>query len=473
MKNSLTKTLLCGVMASTFLLANCQKAPSRGVKAGSPGVADQKTGALAKSVACTDDYKKAYTNTRNQQIKIEKQLKDITGESTEEQKANLVTDLEELNRLVKISEPAAIKLNAEACTTTVKGKTETIDFKKIVSYTNFLGTAVAKVTGTDNELSKRAEAALLEKGKESLAEGMDLVVGKDLADALDKDLIKSSYFIGGIRKTTGIEEAKKDASKTVCFIVETAGKVDEGSTLTVLTLAAEVDATTKRKASTFGVTTSAGANLLKCLLAEGKDAAVMVRNAFGANLLSKKQIDAKLPVEEKASVTETEANAKALTETKDVAQAKGAAKVVESSKAASGDTTKAVSGDATKAVSQTGTTTEAQAMEAAKKALAELENSAEAVTPEASEQSGPVELTSSVAKAAAPAVTAKTSAAKAAAITGTAAASADLTAAKVEAKKGFFGRMTDKIKNVYAGKAAVTTEQTGPNYDVMGNVVGF
>lgn len=44
MKNSLSKTLLCGVLATSFLLVNCQRAPSRGVKAktGTDNSAQQK-----------------------------------------------------------------------------------------------------------------------------------------------------------------------------------------------------------------------------------------------------------------------------------------------------------------------------------------------------------------------------------------------------------------------------------------------
>ena len=130
MKNSLSKTLLCGIMATSFILANCQKAPNRGVKAGAPGagVTDQ-VDTTQKIVACTPDYLAAYTETSKQQAKMGVQLKSIEDSEnvTEVMKADMSKEIEELARLIKISEPAAVKLEADGC----KCSTKTIIFKDV------------------------------------------------------------------------------------------------------------------------------------------------------------------------------------------------------------------------------------------------------------------------------------------------------------------------------------------------------
>lgn len=54
MRNVLSKALLCGVLASTVIMVNCQKAPSRGVRAGTDD-GQAKTNVAAKIGTCTDE----------------------------------------------------------------------------------------------------------------------------------------------------------------------------------------------------------------------------------------------------------------------------------------------------------------------------------------------------------------------------------------------------------------------------------
>ena len=68
MKTTLSKSLLCGLIASSFILVNCQKDPSgRSVKAevGNPGSANpaDKVTAVDKEqnlALCTPEFNKAY-----------------------------------------------------------------------------------------------------------------------------------------------------------------------------------------------------------------------------------------------------------------------------------------------------------------------------------------------------------------------------------------------------------------------------
>ena len=54
MKNLLSKSLLCGVLATSFLIINCQKAPDRPVKAA--GADSSKPAPFAfKEATCTDN----------------------------------------------------------------------------------------------------------------------------------------------------------------------------------------------------------------------------------------------------------------------------------------------------------------------------------------------------------------------------------------------------------------------------------
>jgi len=55
MRNVLSKALICGVLASTTIMVNCQKAPSRGVRAGTDGGSQATTSVAPKIGACTDE----------------------------------------------------------------------------------------------------------------------------------------------------------------------------------------------------------------------------------------------------------------------------------------------------------------------------------------------------------------------------------------------------------------------------------
>lgn len=55
MRNVLSKALICGVLASTIIMVNCQKAPSRGVRAGTDGGNQATTNVAPKIGVCTEE----------------------------------------------------------------------------------------------------------------------------------------------------------------------------------------------------------------------------------------------------------------------------------------------------------------------------------------------------------------------------------------------------------------------------------
>ncbi|MBC7419277.1 MAG: hypothetical protein H7328_00990 [Bdellovibrio sp.] len=486
MKNSLSKTLLCGVLASTFLLVNCQKAPSRGVKAGTTeGVAD-KTAAVQKIVECTPEYLTAFKATGAQLDKVSKQvealnLKVKTEKISEVEKSDLTKDLLELTNLKKSSDAAAAKLkDADGCNVVMdaKGTKKAIIFKDLQAAPLALGTKVATLTGEENDLSKadkeKKAQDLLEKGAKSLSAGMELLVGKILADALDdsqKD--GASYFITGQLKTDGgFKVATEDKKITVCYVTLTGGKVDEKSKLKIIEVAAVTqNAKFKRKALTISAQSTAGLVGLECLLSETSkyDANAEFRNGFGGEL---RPVEAKAE-DKKVGATETNTDAQAVKPKAITGTAKAAAALAAT---VSADVTKAVSTDATKAISISNTVSADDTKAAVAAAIKERDAAAAkeaAQAPAATEQNTPAVTPSGDASKTQAAVKVVDSKLKtqAAATDKKAVEVQEQAAAKPKAEeKGFFKKAFDSIKSIFSSESA--TSETVSNeaaYDAMGN----
>lgn len=118
MKNLLSKTLLCGVLATSFVLINCQKAPTRPLQAGT-GEGD-KPGTLGLKIAekCTENEITKY----DAAMAAIKALDTLTKKEnpTEADKAEMSAKLTDLEAKIKASKDAiaALKVGkdlADAC----------------------------------------------------------------------------------------------------------------------------------------------------------------------------------------------------------------------------------------------------------------------------------------------------------------------------------------------------------------------
>ncbi len=309
MKNSLSKTLLCGVLASTFFLINCQKAPSRGVKADSAAGTSAQTleqKIVGKvSVACSDTFIKSIEDSRLVRTKIEANVKaamEKTKDLSDVEKAEIKTVREDLilkNDVVR-SEMDKMKkgeVAAEACT---KGADAYI-FETMKTQMLSLQIDAATVAGADDARYKSDVLAKkdLESKKDSttITEKMKLTVSAELAEALKTENKDGEVYFseGSITKNSGndLETLKKNKAKTVCELtsitIDTVA-LTEGDILTVMS------STSKKKdlRSALELTlmnSDKAVYIFNCLIAEDKAAAKEFRKAFGKHLKSKTEIE--------------------------------------------------------------------------------------------------------------------------------------------------------------------------------------
>ena len=311
MKNTLTKTLLCGVLASTFFLINCQKAPSRGVKAGTgAGAAQTQQEKLSgKSVVdCTDIFIKALDEARVAKDKILANVKAAKAETkklTETEKAEIKTVREDIiakNKIVR-SEMDKMKKGdvvADACT---KDKDAHI-FEEIKNGMDNLVIEAGNVIDIDDEATKNAKSSKTEREKKkeatSLVEKTKLIVSSDLAAALKNDNKGGVYYFkdGEIVKATGseLETLKKDKTKTVCELESVTPEdlsISADDKLTFLNT--ETKKMDSRNLLTVKLMKSESQlYMINCLIAEGKVAETEFRLAFKDHLQTQAQIDKKV-----------------------------------------------------------------------------------------------------------------------------------------------------------------------------------
>lgn len=310
MKNTLTKTLLCGVLASTFFLINCQKAPSRGVKAGTgAGTAQTQQEKLSGKnvVVCTDTFIKALEEARVAKDKILANVKAAKAETkklTETEKAEIKTVREDIiikNRVVK-GEMDKMKKGdvvADACT---KDKDAHI-FEEIKNGMDNLVIEAGNVIDIDDEATKNAKLSKAEREKikeaTSLVEKTKLIVSSDLAAALKNDNKGGFYYFtnGEILADSGskLETLKKDKTKTVCELESVTPEdlsISADDKLTYLNTETKmIDA---RNLLTVKLMKSESQlYVINCLIADGKKAETEFRLAFKDHLRTQAQIDKK------------------------------------------------------------------------------------------------------------------------------------------------------------------------------------
>ncbi|OFZ28352.1 MAG: hypothetical protein A2622_04420 [Bdellovibrionales bacterium RIFCSPHIGHO2_01_FULL_40_29] len=259
MKKTLSKTLICGVIASSFILVNCQKAPSsRGVKGtkGSPAnTAGKQTAEVQNLVKCTDEFNKVYEIFaklyEDEDVKKIPSMKKGDTVTAEEKERYLALDtklVEESERVEKefVHMEAIENKKAEAAKTatkTVDGcyfderkKSKPILRKEVVGFVNATSKKIEELTGektlradAGREDAKKRQEAKIELETNITNMNAKFFVTKEFNEALDDAKIDESFFVNG-QVQIGIDklkEATADESLSVCWVSKTSGKLED------------------------------------------------------------------------------------------------------------------------------------------------------------------------------------------------------------------------------------------------------
>lgn len=267
MKNSFSKSLLCGVIASTFILVNCQKDPDgRSVKAeiGNPGEAlpvdkVKLTDKVVLNLAlCSKefliDYTELYKSVTETSVEVNKK-EDVT----EVRKADLLRRrsefteqtkkvLDDINKLKPETIPSVNSVARDQKSKEIKidgcysdeAKQKKYLVHEINDKINNLDMQIMKLTGVDSERTLVAKVTE-EKKKAQLEKPVTYIVSNELNALLDEPFSSTSqHFVDGkIAISADFEANIKDKEKSVCFFLVTSGKLESDKlTLTSLSVIA-------------------------------------------------------------------------------------------------------------------------------------------------------------------------------------------------------------------------------------------
>ena len=338
MKNTFSRTLICGIIASSFILVNCQKAPTgRGVKgtAGTPQTPADKAAEAAKAVVvvkCSPEFVKEYENWMENFKSYEaKNLKNVTSkdevdEDLKVELKDLAKKLEETNSSVKseikklqaaqdkiATEKKQDKKNLDGCYIKESTKNE-YPFETIEMQTNKALAKVRDLTGRESAgASSHDKEVELRNAHSDVTKGAKFYVSEELNNALDSADMDSVYFKEG-KALTGEEEKKKALASSmlsVCYIKTSEGKLKD--------LDVTMDSLKDEKVGQVGtkvrykIVMSSGGDtyMLGCDIPAKKTLAVGFREAMGKLLQSKEQREkAKEAVTTKAEKEKAEADKK-------------------------------------------------------------------------------------------------------------------------------------------------------------------
>ena len=240
MKNVLSKSLLCGVLATSFLIINCQKAPSRPIKSGG-GDGSGKITAL-KIGDCTPAAVTALT-ARDAALKTlkaeaDKKPTDVDGKKKLD---DLAKDLEAKTKAVS-DEITKIKVGndkADGCKVTdADKKVTTYELPALNAETLKMSKIVQGITGSSTP-GVVADDAILRSGDQ-------ITIAADLAKALS-DAAKSCVSDGKALSGADCDTAVANKAITSCVLTNTDGKaVDANAKAGAVVSDAKMDATSKR-----------------------------------------------------------------------------------------------------------------------------------------------------------------------------------------------------------------------------------
>ena len=296
MNNLFSKSLLCGVLATSFLLINCQKAPNRAVKAQVTPTAKPS----AKVGDCDANIATNYDLLKKSKVKISDKLKSITGEVGASDIEELNTLVKELNALSKkvMADIKVLKLdacNVHEANDAKKPVTDKADVDSIRQGRSSVGKDVKAKTKVDNEITTEDASAITD----TLTGGQELILSADLAAILADDKNSNGAVVianGKIEKdATAAKAILADKTITACSLVITT-KEDVKAEQKIKIMApleeAKMDDTTKRNVLKVFVAVSVAADAesappamtLVCNIADTKEkeAAKEIRKALGS-----------------------------------------------------------------------------------------------------------------------------------------------------------------------------------------------
>lgn len=306
MKNLLSKTLMSGVLASSLILVNCQKAPNRATKAQTNNAKP-----TAKIGDCSADAATSYENVKTIEgtivAKLE-ELKNIASDKlTPEQKNALKGLAAEMLNKAKVFTDEMQKLKLDGCKI-YEGEGDKKKVKKEVHILEVLGMRsqagknIKAKTCDDNAITE-ADA---KDNKELVAVNQSYKVSEALAKAMSDDANsadKGKLMIVASELRTDADVIIKDETVTSCGLnISSRSEIKTDAIMKIISVdGITTDEKTKRSKITVTVSVKSGDNSgdtaigLVCYLAKGKEreAAKEVRNALGAKLVT--LVEADLP----------------------------------------------------------------------------------------------------------------------------------------------------------------------------------
>lgn len=286
MNNLFTKTLLCSVLASSFLLINCQKAPNRAVKAQINPTAKPS----AKVGVCTAEIASDYDLLKKSDKKIQEKLKTATDAASDVEELNALA--KEMNALSKKVMASIAVLKVDACkiheaNDEKKAVKDTANSASIKQVRSNAGKAIKAKTKVDNEITIEDAAA----ASETLSVGQELSASADLATVMSDDAnSKGAVAISGGKIEKGAAATALLANKDVTACSLTISKKEDvkaGAAIKILALE-DVKLVDKRNVMNVNITVAVGtdgnaAMSLSCNIADKKEseAAKEIRKALG------------------------------------------------------------------------------------------------------------------------------------------------------------------------------------------------
>ena len=286
----ISKRLLMGVIATSFIIINCQKAPARKVMANNT---NQKVSQNSKLVACTKEMITAIDDRA-------KTISDITAiladksKIDDPQKQNLQNLINSLYQKSKSVYDLFGAAKADGCNRESAQGKKAEEAKPMQDSDLKLASNVQQITGISNDI--------LDNQPIILGPGKTMFVSAEMADLLsdEKNLNGAKMIVDGAIADGGAEYEKMVANraKTSCIVLSIdKQKVDANSAANIIAITPpQADAKTKRNVVQLQMALKAEGGdrpfSLACNMADSADANKELVNALGKLLSPKKAADA-------------------------------------------------------------------------------------------------------------------------------------------------------------------------------------
>lgn len=319
MKNAFSNALLCGVLASTFIMVNCQKPPDRGVKA---NISPNARAAAQPRTAICDEASLAALNARKAVLdRAWERVRASTPPLDEPSKQELQNLAEELNTTTNAAVQAiqALRVGEEAadsCKVVDEANnnrvTATYLISDLQSANRQLGSAISDLTGASNPLLEQTPPAgeppqgetpagavsddiTIAANSEMLIAKEELAtILKDARSAMGDSFIVNAAVHGGVNN---YNQALQNNNLTVCKVNVAVENAAIDSEIKIVNL----EEKTENSRAVLDVNIQVGdqVSALSCVIAESARSAApqAVRTALG-DLVKKKEPVAEDPADQ-------------------------------------------------------------------------------------------------------------------------------------------------------------------------------